>query len=315
MREQGGYQGVEILANHFRGCLLGLAVGDAVGTTVEFQPRGSFEPLTDMVGGGPFSLKPGQWTDDTSMALCLGFSLLEKKGFEPDDQMARYLRWYEEGYMSSTGRCFDIGNTTRQALENFKSTGNPLAGSTRPYSAGNGSIMRLAPVVLYFFPDHDEILQYSAESSETTHGLQVCKDACVLLGDILYRALVGESKRDVLLRTDKSILSSPLILDIASGNYMDKSPEQIKGSGYVVESLEAALWCFWHSDSYLQAVLKAANLGDDADTTAAVCGQVAGAFYGETGIPEDWLAKLAKGSLIRQLADDLADSKKWDGIL
>ena len=103
--------------DRFHGCLLGLAAGDAVGTTVEFLPRGSFTPLTDMVGGGPFNLKPGQWTDDTSMALCLATSLVERAGFDGRDQMARYCLWKDEGYLSSTGRCFDIGGTTRASLE------------------------------------------------------------------------------------------------------------------------------------------------------------------------------------------------------
>ena len=138
--------------DRFRGCLLGLAVGDAVGTTLEFKPPGSFKPIHDMVGGGPFSLKPGEWTDDTSMALCLATSLLEKNGFDPKDQMDRYCRWWKEGYLSSNGRCFDIGNTVSAALALYGRTGDPIAGSTNPQSAGNGSIMRLAPVPMFYYP-------------------------------------------------------------------------------------------------------------------------------------------------------------------
>ena len=130
----------------FRGCLLGLAVGDAVGTTVEFRPRGTFEPLTDMVGGGPFGLRAGEWTDDTSMALCLATSLVERNGFDARDQMERYCRWADQGYLSSTGTCFDIGGTVASALQRFQYTGEPYSGSTNPYSAGNGCIMRLAPI-------------------------------------------------------------------------------------------------------------------------------------------------------------------------
>ena len=133
----------------YRGCLLGLAVGDALGTTLEFCRPGSFTPITDMVGGGPFRLKPGQWTDDTSMALCLASSLTERGGFDARDQMERYVRWWREGYWSSTGRCFDIGNTTSAALSRFQKTGDPFAGSTDPHAAGNGSLMRLAPVPLF----------------------------------------------------------------------------------------------------------------------------------------------------------------------
>jgi ADP-ribosyl-[dinitrogen reductase] hydrolase len=131
-----------------RGCLLGLAVGDALGTTLEFKPPGTFTPITDMLGGGPFNLKPGQWTDDTSLALCLAESLIECRGFNPKDQMERYVRWWKEGHLSSTGTCFDIGNTTRAALSAFLKTGNPMSGPTDAYSAGNGSLMRLAPARL-----------------------------------------------------------------------------------------------------------------------------------------------------------------------
>src|SRR5215213_711084 len=143
---------MQIDLNRFRGSLLGLAVGDTVGTTVEFKPRGSFSPVTDMVGGGPFHLKAGQWTDDTSMALCLGTSLISKNGFDPVDQMDRYLEWYRNGYLSSTGACFDIGNTIRQALETYQRTGDPFSGSTAPETAGNGCLMRLAPIPMFFSP-------------------------------------------------------------------------------------------------------------------------------------------------------------------
>jgi ADP-ribosylglycohydrolase len=154
----------------YRGSLLGLAVADAIGTTLEFQPPGSFTPIDDMVGGGPFLLEPGQWTDDASMALCLAASLVEKQAFDPADQMDRYLRWYKEGYMSSNGRCFDVGNTVRDALHRYRQTGDPYAGSTDPYSAGNGSIMRLAPVPMFYGRDPIQAIEQPGQSSRTTHG-------------------------------------------------------------------------------------------------------------------------------------------------
>ena len=132
-------------SDRFRGCLLGLAVGDAVGTTVEFAPRGSFAPVTDMTGGGPFDLRPGEWTDDTSMALCLATSLLERRGFDARDQMERYCRWWEEGYLCSTGKCFDIGNTVRGALMRFQQTGEPFAGSERGSGARRSGEWRVVP--------------------------------------------------------------------------------------------------------------------------------------------------------------------------
>jgi len=165
--------------DRFHGCLLGLATGDAVGTTLEFRPKGSFPPITDLMGGGPFGLIAGQWTDDTSMALCLTASLIEKQGFDPADQMDRYWKWYKHGYMSSTGRCFDIGNTVRYALERFHATRKPFSGSTSPGSAGNGSLMRLAPIPLYYFPKLEKIIHFAGESSRTTHGAPECIEACL----------------------------------------------------------------------------------------------------------------------------------------
>ncbi|MDX1616228.1 MAG: ADP-ribosylglycohydrolase family protein [Candidatus Promineifilaceae bacterium] len=291
---------------HRLGCLLGLACGDAVGTTVEFRSRGSFEPLTDMVGGGPFGLAPGQWTDDTSMALCLAESLVESDGFDPADQMERYVRWWRHGHLSSTGSCFDIGNTTAAALRRFERTGEPYSGSTDPYTAGNGSIMRLAPISIYFSPDLEAVIHYSGESSRTTHGAAECVDACRYFGSLLHLALIGEDKEGILT-ADAYSPQTPKIAAIARGDYQRKSCSAIRGSGYVVESLEAALWCFWRTDSYEAAILEAANLGDDADTTAAVCGQISGAYYGVGGMPEGWLAKVALRETIITLVERLGD--------
>jgi len=136
--------------NRFRGALLGLAVGDALGTTVEFKPPGSFERVTDMVGGGPFGLPASAWTDDTAMALCLAESLIECQSFDPIDQLERYVRWYREGHLSSTGSCFDIGNATRGALQRFERTAEPFPGDADPHAAGNGPLMKLAPVALAY---------------------------------------------------------------------------------------------------------------------------------------------------------------------
>ena len=291
-----------------RGALLGLATGDAIGTTVEFEPRGSFTPLTNMIGGGPFNLLPGQWTDDTNMALCLAASLVEH-GFDTHDQMQRYTNWHEDGYMSSNGKCFDIGNATSSALERFRLTGNPLAGSARPDSAGNGSIMRLAPVPIHYLDTPNLAIQMSEAQSKTTHQAPECLVACRLLAEALVRALQGLSKPEVLAASAQSIPMSKALKAIANGQYKFKSEAEIQGSGYVVESLEAALWCFWRTECFEDCVLLAANLGDDADTTAAVAGQLAGAFYGESGIPTHWLHKLAMVNEIRRLAEQLALQK------
>lgn len=288
----------------FRGCLLGLAVGDAVGTTLEFKPKGSFTPITDMVGGGPFRLQPGEWTDDTSMALCLAISLLECHGFNADDQMQRYCRWRDQGYLSSNGYCFDIGNTVNGSLRRYQAEGNPYAGVTDAWAAGNGSLMRLAPVPLFYFSEPEQAEHYAAESSRTTHGAAECLDACRLFSRQLLRALNGDTKEQILC-ADDTFYGTPKIQKIALGDYRTKDEEGIRGTGYVVDCLEAALWCFFTMDNFEAAILKAANLGDDADTTAAVCGQLAGAYYGLSGIPRHWLDRLVQREMIQDIADRL----------
>lgn len=296
----------------FRGCLLGLAAGDAVGTTLEFHRPGTFEPISDMVGGGPFGLQPGQWTDDTSMALCLAASLVEVGEFDPADQMRCYVRWYREGYFSSTGRCFDIGNTVRDALNQFERTGEAYAGSTDPWSAGNGSIMRLAPVPMFYAADPAQAIYLSGQSSRTTHGAATAVDACYYFGGLLVGALKGTAKEELLAPFYSPVAGYwdnhplvPEIGEIAAGSFKERQPPEIKGTGYVVRSLEAALWAFYHSDNFRDGCLLAANLGDDADTTAAVYGQLAGAYYGESNIPSHWRTQLALRDTILSLADQL----------
>ncbi len=287
------------IEDRYQGCLLGLACGDAIGTAVEFSPRGSFTPVTGMRGGGPFSLRPGYWTDDTSMALCLAESLCTKGGFDAHDQMTRYANWWQWGYWSSTGDCFDIGLTVRDALSRFLQTGDPWAGSTDPMTAGNGSLMRLAPVVMFFHPDTGQVLAQAAASSRTTHAAPEAMGCCQLLAACISSALAGRTKRDVLDAGAGHPWLQPKVAALAQGAYRGKPQADIQGSGYSVASLEAALWCFDSTDSFEAAVLAAANLGDDADTTAAITGQLAGAHYGAQAIPDAW-----RGAL--HLAEDIA---------
>jgi ADP-ribosylglycohydrolase len=296
----------------YRGALLGLATGDAVGTTLEFTQPGSFTPIHDMVGGGPFHLEPGQWTDDTSMALCLAESLIECRGFDPVDQLRRYVRWWHEGHLSSNGRCFDIGGTVSQALSTFERTGRPDSGATHDRAAGNGSIMRLAPVPLFFATEPAEAVRQAGESSKTTHGVRAAVDACRYLGALLVGAVQGATKEELLSARYSPVPglwdAAPLthaIDAIAAGSFRAHNPPEIRGDGYVVHSLEAALWAFYHGDTFREGCLLAANLGEDADTTAAVYGQLAGAFYGEEAIPAAWRARLAHRDLIEKYAEQL----------
>lgn len=297
------------MLNRFKGSLLGLAVGDAVGTTLEFESPGSFTPITDMVGGGPFNLTAGQWTDDTSMALCLAQSLIEK-GYDPKDQMDRYVRWMDEGYMSSNGVCFDIGFTTRNALSSYKDSGDPYSGDTGIRASGNGSLMRLAPVPLLYSQVDDKAIVLSGDSSRTTHGSILCVDACRYYGALIAGAVNGATKEQLLSPRFSGMFEyywagNPLHPDIdriAAGSFKLVDP---KGSGFVVRSLEAALWCFYNTDTFKDAVLTAANLGDDADTTAAIVGQLAGAYYGLDGIPREWVDRITMRDEIEEMASKL----------
>lgn len=277
------------------GTLFGLAAGDAVGTTLEFTRRDSYEPLTDMVGGGPFRLKPGQWTDDTAMALALADSLIAKRGLAEDDLMQRFGAWRDEGAYSCTGICFDIGVTTSDAISRWRKTGDPLAGSNNPRSAGNGSVMRLAPVAVAYASDRAALREVAARQSRTTHSAPAAVDACILYAELLADIIEGQSLDEALaaLKSHAHQLDSTEIVAIARGSWKGKRRDQIHSSGYVVHSLEAAIWCTARSFSFEDAVLLAANLGDDADTTAAITGQLAGALYGLPGIPARWLDKLA----------------------
>lgn len=294
-----------------RGALLGLAVGDALGAAVEFQAPGTFEPVTGYRSGGPHGLAAGEWTDDTSMALALADSLANV-GFDLADQARRYVAWWRHGTYSVNDRCFDIGNATRAALGRFERSADPLtSGDPSERQSGNGSIMRLAPLPIYYadlFPDDVvELARLAAESSRPTHASPQCLSACRYFAVVLA-GLINGLDRDVVLDPSWEALGElrraeplhPAIDSVASGSFRRKQPPEIRGTGYVVDSLEAALWAFHDAADFRDAVLKAVNLGGDADTTGAVCGQLAGAYWGESGILAEWLDGLAGKDMLEE---------------
>jgi ADP-ribosyl-[dinitrogen reductase] hydrolase len=292
------------ISDRSRGALLGLAVGDAIGTTLEFTRRDSSAPITDMVGGGPFCLQPGEWTDDTAMALALADSLAADADLDAADLMRRFTDWWRQGTYSCTGRCFDIGVTTRQALAQFERSGDPYAGSIDPMSAGNGSLMRLAPVAIRHWREPARLADIAARQSRTTHAAPEAVAACVSYAQMLAEALAGMPKQDVLASGGSD---APVTDAIVQGSWRGKHRRDIASSGYVAHSLEAALWCVGRTSDFASAVLLAANLGDDADTTAAITGQLAGALYGAGGIPDRWLERLAWLDRLTAAADELVD--------
>ncbi|TXN72804.1 ADP-ribosylglycohydrolase family protein [Methylobacterium sp. WL8] len=310
-----------------RGALLGFAVGDALGTTLEFSRRDILPQHTEMTGGGPFQLAPGEWTDDTSQQLALAESLLHAPGFDPADLMTRFVAWFRNGDNSCTGQCFDVGIATREALVRFERNGDPYAGSTDPDTAGNGSLMRLAPVALVTLHNPGEAERIAEAQSRTTHGAPQAVEACAYFVQLLREAILGQP--DVLrprpwigadtdgLRprhfisgmdddlTPVKRTGDAAIHEIAQGSWRGKTRKQIRSSGYVLHTLEAALWAVGTTTTFEEAVTLAVNLADDADTVGAVTGQLAGALYGASAIPERWLHPLAWRERITQLADAL----------
>ncbi len=285
------------------GALLGLAVGDAVGAAIEFSPKPRYAVLDDMAQGGPHRLRHGQWTDDTAMALALADSLALAPGLDPADLMRRFLDWRDTGAYSCTSTCFDIGNATSAALEQFRRTGEPLAGSEDAGASGNGALMRLAPVAIRHWRDRDALQAVAAAQTRTTHGSPATLAASAVLADLLADAIAGLSLPEVL--------ASPAAGRI-EGGWCGLHRDGIEGSGWVVQSLQAAVWAVSRTTNFRSAVLLAANLGDDADTTAAIAGQLAGVIYGASGIPAEWLEALAWRGRLVHAAGQLFDAG-WSG--
>lgn len=297
--------------DRYRGAMLGLAVGDALGMPLEFEARDK-RTVSELEAGGPFRLEKGEWTDDTSMACCLAYSLLERRGFDPKHQMECYSYWYRYGAYSSNGECFDIGNTVRGAVERFLATGEAYAGSSDPKTAGNGSLMRLAPIVLFYFSDFDNVVRHAELSSRTTHQAVEAVDACRYHAALMFGALAGLDKATLLGGPYSPVPGyweryplAPSIDALARGSYRTKTRSEISSTGYVVHAMEAALWSFANNHDFRSGALAAVNLAGDSDTVGAIYGQLAGAYYGETGIPYAWIQHISSVQGFYHFAEDL----------
>lgn len=294
-----------------RGAMVGLAVGDAVGTTNEFKWAGTFEPITDMVGGGPFLLKPGQWTDDTSMALCIADSLLAKGRYDSFDVMERYQRWFSKGYRSSTDSCFDIGGQVRAALFDFEHDPRVPVTAERTTSAGNGAIMRLAPVVIAGFRSRSprEVVETARLSARETHYSLEAEAATEVFAALLVGALLGWSPTQLM---DVSWASTGQPFDEMAARVISPDPQvraswEAETSGYIVNGIRLAVHGLLDFPSFKDATLAIANMGGDADTNAAIYGQLGGAFYGIEAIPASWRERVYQGEEIDELACALVD--------
>ena len=294
-----------------RGALVGLAVGDALGTTNEFKVAGTFTPSTDMVGGGVFDLEPGQWTDDTSMALCLADSLLAQGRYDSFDVMERYDRWRKDGYRSSTGTCFDIGNQVMRSLWDFEVNQRVPRTAQRTTSAGNGAIMRLAPVVIAGFEHREirEIVATAGLSARETHYSVEAEAATEVFAALLVGALLGWAPEHII---NVGWASTGPAFDEMAARVISTDPAERAAwekdtSGYIVHGLRLAVHGLLDFGSFDEAVLAIANLGGDADTNAAIYGQLGGAHFGVEAIPASWRSTLYQGEEIDELARALVD--------
>lgn len=287
-----------------RGALLGLATGDALGAPVEFKRRGEFPPVFDMQAGGYFNLPKGAWTDDTAMALCLADSLIACSTLDLKDMIDRFIQWMDLAENTSTGKAIGLGQNTFFVMGNYRRTQALQAPLVRGRSDGNGSIMRLAPIPCAYWRSSENARELAIKQSRATHASDLAASACDFLSLILCDLIRGASFEEALSLARKYEFA-PDIRGIALGHWANKTVDEIHSSGFVVHTLEAACWCVWNTSSFEDAIIKAVNLGEDADTVAAVTGQIAGALYGQDAIPDRWLSDLAHKDRIVSVADAL----------
>lgn len=304
-----------------KAALLGLAIGDALGVPVEFKSREwlSLNPITDMIGYGTYNQVPGTWSDDSSLTFCLVDSLCS--GYDLKDIADKFIKWKDNAYWTAWNHVFDIGITTSNSINNLKNTDNPIdAGAKDEQSNGNGSLMRIIPLAFYTFTmNHNKRYKMVKDVASLTHAHIRSIIACFIYVEYAIKLINGEDKKFAYKKLQIDVSDFFLAnyfhnneikqFDRIIKNDISKySIDEIKSSGYVIHSLEAAFWCFLNTDSYKDAVLKAVNLGSDTDTIAAITGAVAGIYYGMDNIPNRWLIQLARNKDIETLAERFAKS-------
>ena len=330
MQKDGGNMKKELEMNRYIGAVLGLVVGDALGVPVEFKSHAELKanPVTDMIGFGTHNQPAGTWSDDSSMAIATMEWLGEMENGVPDYTllMDKFSNWLMYGDYTPYGHTFDCGISTSRAIMNYGRGIDPLqCGGQSDYENGNGSLMRILPVALWnrskLAGEDVEGADFIFDVSAVTHAHVRSKIGCLIyskmIADLLHSQ--GEDKMDVL---KKSLVNCKKYLETIEdkqtayelGKYdrlwnleafQELDEDDIKSSGYVVDTLEAAVWCFLNTDNYKDCVLKAVNLGEDTDTVGAVAGGLAGLYYGLEEIPEEWLNFLPKKEWIIELASKM----------
>lgn len=304
-----------------RSGIWGVCVGDALGLPVQFKNRNYLKknPVSDMIGFGTFNLLPGSWSDDTSLTLCLAESL--SRGYDLDDIAANFMKWFQNGYLTPYNTAYDIGNSTSSSIRRLLNGTSPLnSGDANIEANGNGSLMRILPLVyLFHFNKTDEAKKYKTikEVSSVTHAHPLSVISCFIYIDyaleILQKQSINDSFKKVIADKNKYYQYLTQSEQVYFHNIFEKdlknfSEPQIKSSGFVIHSLEATFWCLLNFNSYQEVVIKAVNLGEDTDTTAAIAGGIAGLYYGYNSIPAKWTSIIPKAKEINEVCDLLANS-------
>ena len=299
---------------------LGFVIGDALGVPVEFKSREelTISPLKEMIGYGSHNVPEGTWSDDTSMMLATMDSIIETNKIDYDNMMNKFCDWYINSKYTATGVVFDIGNTICKALNKYCSGYNALdCGGNNEFDNGNGSLMRILPISLYShynnLDEQDEI-DLLNKCSSLTHAHEISKLGCKIYTDFIKFISLGKNKDEAfkeIVNKDYSINFSRESINkykrLLNDNFKNLDISQIKSSGYVVDSLEASLWCVLNTDTYENAVLKAINLGEDTDTVGAITGSIAGLLYGNEKIPERWISKLKNKEYLMEIVENYSD--------
>lgn len=319
--------------------ILGGAIGDAIGVYQETFPcsndidathervlklrRSMVSPQTGYRSGGPWTkqgltMKAGEWTDDTAMMLCLADSIMATRTVAVGDLLSRFVSWWNTGYNSSQGSAVGLGGNIRKAIMSFDPRDpDRLIGGTDPQKdAGNGSLMRLAPVPVYWHNDLQTALSMARLQTATTHNVQECLDGSALMAFLIWNAINGVPKETIFAGLHECPgLVHPGIVELASpaAAWRSKQADDIRTlPGRCLWSLEAALWCVYNTGTFKDAVVKAVNLAGDADTVGSITGQIAGALYGEEAVPRSWLSGLRHGANIVQRARSLYNNEDYD---
>lgn len=294
------------------GCLIGMAISEAYGVPTQSLVFGRFKPVVELIGGGKHNLKPGEWEDATAMSLCVAESLIEKKGFDPIDQMKRLIAWRDSGRLSATGKCVGLEDSIARALIFFERTNNPYVSNNFPYVADNTCLPRMAPIAMFYRKNPEHAIKIAEQNARLTHDSKSAIDACKYFTGLLIGILNGKSKKTLLSDVYHPVNGlwkegelQPAVETIASGSYKRRYPPTIRNTNYVLDSLEAALWAFYRSESFREGCLKIINLGDDSTTVGAIYGALAGAFYTATNIPSYATEKLALRDEIENMAREL----------